>query len=62
MNFEYGIGVSSSLHLGINTDSNFAIHPPSLYAKTIDGGYFASRYAETFMACQWQVQAFLCNY
>lgn len=35
-----GIGVSSLLHLGINIIGNFAINPPSLYAKTVVDGRF----------------------
>lgn len=35
-----GIGVSSLLHLGINVIGNFAINPPSLYAKTVVDGRF----------------------
>lgn len=35
-----GIGVSSLLHLGINIIGDFAINPPSLYAKTVVDGRF----------------------
>lgn len=38
MNFEYRVRVPSSFHLGINIHSNFAINPPSLYAKTVVEG------------------------